>query len=275
MQVGLFPHKEWNNGKELFFPEVCETPVSWGALNLQRAKKFKAIVNPETGKVFSIVSNDYKLIRHEEAVHHIENTLNKHPGLNYYKVKTEFYNEGARMRRRYCFHEILVKIGPGDAVNPELQLFNSYDTTWPFVVILGAFRIICVNGLVVGEKFLHLRKRHIQNFDRIDVKEQVSTALKRFNLQTKQWKRWAELRLTEKTHTKVMKAMEFGKKATAEIKNRAAQEAEGFTDNGFPIMSLWIFFNILTWYITHHAVSLNHRVEMERKLRSTIGYFKR
>ena len=72
-----------------------------------------------------------------------------------------------------------------------------------------------------------------------------------------------------------MKAMKFGKKATSEIENRAAREAEGFTDNGFPIMSLWIFFNILTWYITHRAVSLNHRVEMERRLRSTLRHFKR
>jgi len=49
------------------------------------------------------------------------------------------------------------------------------------------------------------------------------------------------------------------------------KEAEGFEDNGFPIMSLWIFFNILTWFITHRAASLNHRVEMEKRLRTTMG----
>jgi hypothetical protein len=273
MELNDIPDINGNDSDEISFPEVGETPVSWGELNPQRADNYKAIVNPESGKVFSIVSNDYKLIRHEEAVQQIENALNERPELNHYKIKTCFYNEGARMCRSYCFNEILVTIGPGDAVNPELQLFNSYDTKWPFIVILGAFRIVCLNGLVVREKYLHLRKRHIYHFDQMEVKEQVSTALKRFNLQTKQWKRWVELRLNEKIYRNVTKSMKFGKKAMENIKERAAKEAEGFTDNGFPIMNLWIFYNILTWYITHRAVSLNHRVEMERRLRSAMRYF--
>jgi integrase len=59
------------------------------------------------------------------------------------------------MRRGYVFPDITVEISSGDDINPELQLFNSYDTTWPFIVILGAFRLICTNGLVIGKKFLY------------------------------------------------------------------------------------------------------------------------
>jgi hypothetical protein len=108
----------------------------------------------------------------------------------------------------------------------------------------------------------------------MDVKEQVKTALKRFDLQAEQWKRWANLKLTGKIYTNVMKAMKFGKKAIEKIGERSMQESQGFTDSGFPIMSLWVFYNILTWYITHHAVSLNHRVEMERRLRLAIRHWK-
>jgi len=70
------------------FPEVSEVPVSWGEINLQQADKYKAIVNPEIGKVFSIVSKDYKLVRHEEAVNQIENELVKHPDLKNYRIRT-------------------------------------------------------------------------------------------------------------------------------------------------------------------------------------------
>jgi hypothetical protein len=38
-----------------------------------------------------------------------------------------------------------------------------------------------------------------------------------------------------------------------------AQEAEGFDDRGFPIITLWVLFNILTWYINHRAVSFYYR----------------
>ena len=275
MQVNDFTDKGKVDTEMISFPEVREVPVSWGEMNLQRADKYKAIVNPEIDKVYSIVSKDYKLIRHEDAVQRIERIIDENLELGKYKTDTEFYNDGARMRMIYRFYEKSVEIKKGDTVNPELHLFNSYDITWPFIILIGAFRFVCANGLVVGEKYLYFRKRHVYHFDQMDIKEQVATAFKRFNLQTKQWKSWTELRLTEKTHADVLKAMKFGKKATAEIKNRAAQEAEGYTDNGFPIMNLWIFFNILTWHITHRAVSLNHRVEMERRLRSTMRHFKR
>ena len=146
---------------------------------------------------------------------------------------------------------------------------------WPFIVLVGAFRFVCANGLVVGDKYLYLRKRHVYDFEQMNIKEQVSTALKRFNLQTNQWKKWIEIKLTEKTYAKVMKTMKFGKEAVEEIENRTDQEVKSYTDNRFPIMNLWIFYNILTWYITHRAVSLNHRVEMERRLRSAMRHFKR
>jgi len=275
MQKKFFNEQEKRNLAAASFPEVSEVPVSWGELNLQRADKYKAIVNPETGKVYSIASQDYKLIRHEDAVQRIESAIDKYPGLSKYRTGTEFYNDGARMRRIYRFYEIPVEIKPGDNINPELQLFNSYDTSWPFIVILGAFRVVCSNGLVVGEKYLHLKKRHVHDFEQMNLKERVATALKRLKLQTNHWKNWTELRLTEKIYSDVIEDMKFGKKAMAVIEERITQEVEDYTDNGILNMNLWIFFNILTWYITHRAVSLNHRVEMERRLRTAIRHFKR
>jgi hypothetical protein len=120
------------------------------------------------------------------------------------------------MLRTYVFSEISVKINKKDEVNPEIQLFNSYDTTWPFIVLLGAFRLVCENGLVVGEKFLDLRKRHEFDFDQIQLNKQVSTALNRFERQTREWMKWVNRQLTETTYNRIMKAMKFGKNATEE-----------------------------------------------------------
>ncbi len=275
MQKKLFNEQEKSKLAAASFPEVSEVPVSWGELNLQRADKYKAIVNPATEKVYSIVSKDYKLIRHEDAVQRIEKTIDENLELGKYITSTKFYNHGGRMCRTYRFYKKSVEIKKGDTVNPQLHLFNSYDITWPFIVLIGAFRFVCANGLVVGDKFLYIRKRHVYHFDQMDIEEQIATALKRFNLQTNQWKKWTEFRLTEKIYTNVMKTMKLGKKAMEEIENRTDQEAKDYADNGFPIMNLWIFYNVLTWYITHRAVSLNHSVEMERRLRLAMRYFKK
>jgi hypothetical protein len=60
MQRKFLDEKEKRNLAPVFFPEVSEVPVSWGEINLQLADKYKAIVNPKTDKVYSIVSKDYR-----------------------------------------------------------------------------------------------------------------------------------------------------------------------------------------------------------------------
>jgi len=269
MQKNLFGEQE-----EILFPEIVEQPVMWGYFrDLHQADKYKAIVDFDTGKVFSIVSRDYKLIRHEEAIEQIEEAIYKAPELGGYKFTTEFYNDGGHMRRKYDFPGILVDIDKGDKVNLQLHLFNSYDVTWPFIVILGAFRFVCENGLVIGKKFFLLRKRHVYRLEEMNIEKQVSSAIDRFNLQTGQWKEWADQLLTDKAYDQVMNTMKLGKKALKEIKERLTQESDGFGDNGIQIISVWLFFNVLTWYITHRAASLNHRVNMENRLRSAIQGF--
>ena len=256
---------------EVTFPEIIEQPVMWGYhRELHQTGKYKAIVDADTGKLFSIVSKDYKLIRHEEAIEKVEDTISNIPEFEKFQVKTSFYNDGGRMRRTYSFPDISVEIMENDKVNPELHLFNSYDVTWPFIVLLGAFRFVCANGLVVGKKFLYVRKRHVYGLDQIGLQEEISTALNRFDQQTSKWKEWSAKRLSRETYAQVMEGMKFGKKATEEIAQRIEQETEEYDDNGSPIMSVWIFYNILTWYITHRAVSLNHRVEMENRLRMAV-----
>lgn len=252
------------------FPEIVAQPVRWeGNERLHPAHNYKAIVDANTGKLFSIVSKNYKVIRHEEALEVVEKAINEHPELGIYEVGTDFFNDGGRMRRTYRFTEMPFKISVNDEVYPELHLFNSYDYSWPFIVLLGGFREICTNGLVVGKKFLHIRKRHVWGLKELDVSKQVSTALKRFFLQTEQWRKWTDQLLAVGVYAKVMEAMKFGKGASKRIEDRIAKEADEFDRDGFPIMSV-----VLTWHVTHRAVSLNHRVELEKRLRKALTNFR-
>jgi hypothetical protein len=248
------------------FPSVIEAPVSWGT-HKAPADGFKALVNPDTGQVFSIVSKDYRLIRHEEAVSRLEEVIEKSPGLGRYEVERSFYNEGARIRQTYRFIDHTVEINSRDLVSPELHLFNSYDVTWPFKVLLGAFRFVCGNGLVVGKTFLHFKRRHVYELEDMGVDDEVETALKRFNTQAGQWRRWAGIRLSGKAYKEIIDGMKFGKKAMALIDDHIEAEFPDTESDKLPAMSLWQFYNVVTWYITHHTASLNHLVEFEKRLR--------
>jgi hypothetical protein len=269
MQVSL-----WYPSVQPSFPQVAEQPVRWGKDGkLQRAKDHKAIVDLNTGKVFSIVSNDYKLIRHEEAIEKVERFIHGHNLMSGYVVDTEFYNERGRMRRTYRFPSISVKISKDDTVCLTLHLFNSYDLTWPFIVLVGAFRYVCANGLVIGRKYYQFRKRHIFHLEDVGLEADLDRSIGQFNLQANVWRQWAEIPMSMKAYDRVMRTMQFGRRAAEEIEERIWEDM-GASQAGVPLISLWAFYNVLAWYMTHRAVSLNHRVEMENKLRMATGQFR-
>ena len=118
--------------------------------------------------------------------------------------------------------------------------------------------------------FFQVKKRHVHDLGKLNLTEELSSALERFNLQTKQWKKWTVLPLTENQIARTMETMKFGKKSEEEVEHRVAQEMEDCDEYGSRKITLWAFYNVLTWYITHRTVSLNHRVEMERRLRIAI-----
>jgi len=258
------------------FPAVVMQPVYWGkGQKVFRSGRYQAVVDEKTNKLFSIVSSDYKLLRHEAAIEEIEKAIGATQNLGGYDVSTAFFNDGGRMLREYVFHDHPILIQRGDLIKPKLQLFNSYDLTWSFTVILGAYRLVCTNGLVVGEKLFHLKKRHVFHFETLNLVGEISTALTRFSKQAEEWKKWADLPLSKKACGTILETMALGKNGEEEINNTMDQEAAGFDRENFPIVSLWIFFNILTWYITHRAASLNHRVAMEGRLRKAMADFRR
>jgi len=260
--------------EEVTFPEIEEQPVMWGYhKEMHQAHKHKAIVDRDSGKLFSIVSKDYKLIRHEEAIEEIEDLIYDNEDLGEPTIKTSFYNDGGRMCRRYRFQKVAVEIDPGDKLHPELHLYNSYDVTWPLIVILGAYRLVCKNGMVVRKTLFRFKKRHVLELERMNFKEDVSTVLTRFDIQVKAWRGWRTRLISLETYDKVMNTMEFGKKATEEIESKVNEDFEGFLFRGYPQITAWLLYNILTWYATHKAVSLNHRVELEGRLRAAIGHF--
>jgi len=236
------------------FPEVVMQPVYWGKKQkVYRSGRYQAVVDEKTNKLFSVVSTDYKLVRHEKAIEEIENAIGATPNLGGYDVTTDFYNDGGRMVREYVFGDHQIHIQRGDLIKPKLQLFNSYDLAWSFTVILGAYRLVCTNGLVVNEKLFHLKRRHVFHLQSLNLATEISTALKRFSKQAEEWKKWADVPLSKRACGTILETMALGKNGEDEIRNTMDQEAAGFDGEHFPLVSLWIFFNIITWYITQES----------------------
>ena len=111
-------------------------------------------------------------------------------------------------------------------------------------------------------KYYQFRKRHIFCMEDVGLEEDLNRSFRRFNLQTKEWMSWVEIPMTLTVYDRVMRTMQFGSRATDEIEERLWNSGRAETESP-PSISLWAFYNVLTWYITLRITSLNRRVEME------------
>jgi hypothetical protein len=101
------------------FPQVAKRPITWAnSGSIYQAANHKATVDLKTGKVFAVVSGDYRLIWHQEAIDLVEKTLAESNGLGDYAAHTRFFNDGGRMKRTYRFPDVSIDIQLEDPANP-------------------------------------------------------------------------------------------------------------------------------------------------------------
>jgi len=104
------------------------------------------------------------------------------------------------------------------------------------------------------------------------LEEDLGRSIKQFNLQAKEWRDWAQIAMSMKVYDRVMSSMQFGTRAVEEIEDQL-WGGDPPTEEGAKIITLWAFYNVLTWYITHRIASLNRRVEMDHMLRLAMKCF--
>lgn len=264
--------------EEVQFPSVTVAKLGFPDYPDISVDDRQAIINPDTGEIFSITSPKYKLVTHQDVLANVEEVIDTESSLGNYS-KGVWLDEG-RMRTTYRFKEVDIAIGKGDVVNPTLEVFNSYDLSWRHTVYLGAFRVICTNGMVVGEKFMTFRKRHMPDLYLEDVQEALRNGLDRLTMQSTAWKEWQGIPATNEFVDETIGKLELNKKETGtlieepetstnlsiEIWRMFQEMGENYQDK-VEQMTKWIFFNILTQFITHHVRSQMRRVHLESAVR--------
>lgn len=105
----------------------------------------------ENGKVYDIVSDRYQLILHEDVVSTVRKVL-KDLKIDY-EEKIRVSYDGSFMVARYITGDVgEFKVG--------FTVTNSYDRSSGINVTGYLFRLVCKNGLVVGEDLLSSKFRH-------------------------------------------------------------------------------------------------------------------
>lgn len=138
------------------FP-VVETDVFINKSGFVKVPGKKAIVRGDSDHVLSIVSDKYKVLPHAQVVEGFREALKGQTLQETIRVT----KGGARLYVELTLPEVTVKVKQGDEVALKLIAVNSYDGSHVLQVMFGAFRLICSNGAIFGEKFINLEQRHV------------------------------------------------------------------------------------------------------------------
>lgn len=239
---------------------VIAMPLTQAFPQFDQVKEFRSKVclfNHDRTKVFDVVSNRYQVIPHITAFTQINEGLEEFFGKPV-KSDVRSINGGARMSAKFRLPIKPIQIAKGDVSEITLMLRNSYDRGWTFSATLGAFRLVCSNGMMIGESFGKISARHLQSVEpdpeQIPLLEQLSDMIARAPELKALWEEWADVRMTFET-AQALLAGQF----PARYLDPVLQESH------FP-RTKWQLYNDLTRFSTHDTKSLNRRLEFDEKI---------
>lgn len=190
-------YKTYDFGTDIPFPNVTLEPLAWGAENNAFASHC-AVVNKDDGRVITVVTDSYSILRHEDFLATADESLRNTYGKDITR-KTRLINGGDKMLAVYTLEDNPITLRNGDTAFPSLILKNSYDLGWAAALSGGVFRLICSNGAYVGEMTAS-KKKHTAQLDGDYVKYITKGIVSNIPLIEKRMTEWSKEKIGRKTH---------------------------------------------------------------------------
>lgn len=219
------------------------------------------------GRHYRLVDNMSLLTAFETA---IDNSNIDRTGMT---VKDALAYEGGRMLRTYRFPAHTIDIAANDPVHLQLQVTNSYDGSCRFSAMLGAFRQVCSNGLVIGETLLNMQQKHTQALDVDHIARELVAATEMFEYHASRWRKWNHTPVTDEQAEAVIDSMGVSEKQRETL--LASYHALPFSTP----KTLWTLYNTLTAWSTHTSIKPSSesnasalQLTREARVREVLGH---
>ncbi len=233
---------------DIFFP-VRQQPLY--ELTGMHDRNLSAIVREDTNEVLAVHGSRYNLIKNEVVYEGIDHLIRNTPSLdtNGMLVQDQVAYAGGRTIRSYVFPEHEVRIGRDDVTQLKLNVINSYDGSTNLRICMGGFRIVCANGMVVGETFGDFASRHTGTFTPEEVAPRIAASLNNFLQVGESWKHWASTPCTD------AKAAAVIAKLAGKSVNLSADLTLFWQEEKIKMgATMWSLFNALTYWSTHYGI---------------------
>jgi len=196
----------------------------------------------------AIVSKRYQVIKHADVVNQFEQALDTVGG-NFVNrtVTTSLPHYGAKMFRKYTFNDVALEFEPGDLVKLCLELTNSYDGVMRAGFNLIGHRLVCENGLIIGEKMQSIHAKHFSSFDLKDLSQRLENSIPMFEQALEHWKEWRNIAISTDGAVEMLKKSLIPAKTQLEIIEKFKSEQP----------NKWGLFQAATWVTSHKYEAKN------------------
>jgi hypothetical protein len=122
--------------------------------------------------------------------------------------------------RIYFPESYIFRDAGGHKLDLRLECFNSVDGSSRLVILLGWYRFICSNGMVIGETMIEIKERHGHGLDLNSIPHRIRPALHAVEADRSRMRKWqAEKVVLDHIGTWANDhvSQEWGKKAAARV----------------------------------------------------------
>lgn len=258
---------------DVYFPTPVLEPMWYGRRPNNRVPETKAIVDQNNGKVLSIVSDQYKIVRFEDVLVMVNDITSKIDGYGKIELVPRSFADGARFKIQLKFPEMQKSVNRLDNIVPKLDVFTSLDFKYKLMGRFGAFRLLCTNGMGVWELFKQFARKHLLSLQLNDLQSTISDGLAGFQQQVVEWKKWSETVIPLEIYNGVWQSLPFSDaekvkievlpEVSSKLTLKAAMEQKELT--------VWGLNNILTQFATHNLRSEVRTIDLEPEIARVMG----
>jgi len=206
----------------------------------------KAVVD-EKGNIISVVGKGYNVIQNADIIPDYERAIYR-SGLDTRGMERDIQQShgGARTVVTYTFPAHRIEVKKDDPMDLKISVLNSYDGSWKFMSLVGALRLACLNGQVIGDFFSSFYGKHTMNLDTDVAVDRLETSLDVYLQNAEYWKQYPKISVTDLQAQNVF----LNLAGTSKVLNGVLEDIHvKYVDEMGG--NLWALFNTLTDWSSH------------------------
>jgi hypothetical protein len=144
-----------------------------------------------------VVSHRYSLIQHRDVATRCREGLTDagvDPAQLRYEVGVSQLGEWMNLRI-YFPDEYSLRDSHGERVDLRLECFNAVDGSSRLIVLFGWYRLVCANGMVIGESRIEIRERHGEPLEIDSLPERIASSLDAAQADRRRLEDWERVRI--------------------------------------------------------------------------------